>query len=614
MATAIQTKIPVMNVPELNKHAWSAARLVLLALSAISTAMAQPALGSSDGTFFDAPAATPLGEHGDLITYRPTALSLGADAPATLAWHVTYLSTDAEDVGNLVSGTALVPKAAWTGAGPRPIILYAVGTQGMGKQCAPSRQMVTGYEYEIANIVLALRAGYGVLVTDYDGYLNGGRLPTYMVGLSQGRAVLDIFKAATQIPGAGIDPQSKVAIWGYSQGGQSASFAAEIAQQYTPGLSVVGVASGGIPANLTEAARVLDGSHGFAFLASATLGLYHQYGDSGKLSMPINYLQNDLGKAAFEQLKTECIFTSLFREMNHNMSSYVQNNVDLESLMLATKRTLAAQSAGTRPVPYPQYLYHGLGDEFIPLQPSLDLKKAYCAMGGTVAYDLYPSEHLNTLFQAAPTVLAWIGDRMAGKPAPSTCDNTAPPPATTAIARGGNLVVPMLGWRLQGKLRLKALNQDVALPVGATMSTQADVSAKVLSGTSSIPPFTQQLKILGIRSMVGIRMTPASDITGTVQIDDNGQLHIKGVAPMNISVTSLGATKLGNCRTTTPVNFPLVYDGPVSAVGAGTLKFAGTVTLPKLSGCGTAAILSTLMAGKGQSFSFSTAPPPAVPY
>jgi hypothetical protein len=579
-------------------------------------AAAAPQQGPADMSFFTTPTALPAGTHGDLISYRPTTINLGPGTPAATSWNVLYQSKDSLDQDNVVSGTVFVPKSPWTGSGPRPVILYAVGTQGLANNCAPSRQFGAGTEYENANIAAALKAGYTVLVSDYEGYLSGGRAPTYMAGASQGHAVLDIFKAATGIPSAGIAPQSPVAIWGYSQGGQSASFAAELAPDYAPEVGVVGVASGGIPADLVATARVLNGSYGFAFLASSVVGLNTQYGDKGWVSMPINLIANDTGKAAFAKLGTQCIFKALFDVMNQDLPSYVKNNVDLESLMYVepVRRALHTQDLGTRPVSVPQYLFHGLADEFIPLAPSVALKKAYCAQGGTVTYELYPSEHVNTLFQAAPSVLSWLGDRFAGKPAPSTCDTTAPDPVSTAIAPGGDLVVTMDNWMLNGKVHLKTLNQDIPMPAGASLVTRSNVTTKALTGNMTVPPFSQTLKIIGLKVPVGLKISPAGDVNGSVELDGQGILHVHGKAPVNISVSSIGSKTLGECKTVTPIEFPLDYDGPLSALGAGTMAFQGAVTFPKLTGCSLASTLSALMSGKGQTFTFTSKPPAPVKY
>lgn len=88
--------------------------------------------------------------------------------------------------------------------------------------------MSQGKDYENINISAALNAGYAVLVSDNPGYTNNAGLPGYMVGKAQAHAVLDIVTAASQVPGSIVTADSKTAIWGYSQGGQTAAWAGEV--------------------------------------------------------------------------------------------------------------------------------------------------------------------------------------------------------------------------------------------------------------------------------------------------------------------------------------------------------------------------------------------------
>jgi len=65
----------------------------------------------------------------------------------------------------------------------------------------------------------------------------------------------------------------------------------------------------------------------------------------------------------------------------------------------------------------------------------------------------------------------------------------------------------------------------------------------------------------------------------------------------------------GTCKTVTPADFPVNFEGPVSALGNGKLTFAGTTTFPQIKGCFISAILSGLMSGSGQGFNLTVAPP-----
>jgi hypothetical protein len=598
-----------MNPRLLCKTALNAA---VAALSlAVTVAYAEATIGPADATFYTAPKPLPSGNHGELVSYRTASLDLGKTAPPVNGWNVLYQSIDSRTFTSLISGTVIVPQAPWKGTGPRPVILYAVGTHGLGIGCAPSRQFEKGSDYENSNIVAALKQGYAVLVTDYDGYLVGTK-PTYISGKSQGHAVLDIFKAATSIPGAGITADAPAAIWGYSQGGHGAAWAAELAPTYAPELKVVGVAAGGVPSDLMVLAPTLNRNAGFAFLASAMVGLRNEYPNG----VPLQLIASESGKVEFDKIASECIFKSLFEYINRDISEFTLGNTTLESLLEVQPAidAITEQALGTNPMPMPMYLYHGRADEFIPLDQGWSLRKKYCEMGGNVTFDLYPSEHIVTQFQGATTALKWLGDRFAGKPEQGTCANTAEAPTPTANQGGGNLVVTLNQWPLTGNVGLKKLKQTVPLPAGAKLTADSDITAETLLGNLSIPNFKQKIKVVGLPISVGMKITPAGETSGKVSLDTEGVLHILAKAPINITISSVLGINFGECKTATPVDMPIVFDGPLSSLGDGTLTFKGEVAFPPIKGCAISGVLSALMSGTGQTFSFTVAPPAPVRY
>lgn len=589
-----------------------AARAVSLAAFALVSlsAVAAPSVGPSGMSFYDAP-ATLSGNHGDLISYRSAAVSLGAGAPAVNAWNVLYQSTDALGKANAVTGTVIVPSAAWMGSGSRPTILYAVGTHGLAQKCAPSQQLAAGKDYETANIVAALKAGYAVIVTDYAGYTNGST-PSYLVGASQGHALLDSFKAATQLPGSGVSASTKVGIWGYSQGGQTAAWAGEQVSAYAPDIKLSGIAAGGVPANFKASATNLDGSAGEFFLLGGVIGLAEQYPDA----IPINELANANGQVALARGKNECVFEGLFDFMNHRLSEYVVGNQSLDQFMAtpAISAVLDAQNLGNSKIPVPLYQYHGQADEFLPLGQAIAAKKKYCSKYSNVTFDLFPSEHIVTQFQAAPQALSWLADRFAGKITLGNCLSLTPEPKSTANPGGGNFVVSLKSWPLTASVKLKTLNQTINMPSTSTFTADTDMTAKTLKGTMSIPTFTATISLAGIPTDVKLSIVPTAPATGTATLDNDGILHVHGNAYANIKIESAGISFIQlpmGCTTSSPVVFPLNFDGPVSSLGNGNLTFSGTTTFPSLTGCGIlyGPLLSALMSGAGQQFSFTVKPP-----
>jgi hypothetical protein len=141
----------------------------------------------SEDSFYRPP---PLnGRAGDVIRSRTSPFTLDileeAAELSVTARQVLYQSADALGQPMAVSGTILVPTAAWTGPGGRPLISYAVGTRGLGDACAPSYTLSRGVDYEDTTILSLIEQGWAVAVSDYQGSGTPG-LHTYMVGRRRG--------------------------------------------------------------------------------------------------------------------------------------------------------------------------------------------------------------------------------------------------------------------------------------------------------------------------------------------------------------------------------------------------------------------------------------------
>ena len=589
----------------------------LLAVAGLTTALLLTPLtshaamtGPSDMAFYDPPVIA-SGQPGELIWQRETSVDLGADAPAVRAWNVLYHSTDAVGNPNQVTGTVLVPAADWDGGGERPLISYAVGTHGLSQRCAPSLQMAQGTDYENANLRAALSAGYAVVITDNPGYTTGDT-PSYMAGKAQAHAALDIIRASTQLLDSGIHTATRAAIWGYSQGGQTASWAGERWQEYAAEINLVAIAAGGTPADFFETAPYLNASTGSSFLLQTVIGLNSQYPDQ----IDLEHRANAEGKVEIAKVTADqCVFDTLFSYMNKDLADYTEGNTALDTLLALpdVNATLAAQSLGSNRIDVPLYQYHGTADEFIPLDQHLALKKAYCRKYGNVTFGVYPSEHIVTQFQAATPVLSWLNDRMAGKYTLGTCLTLKPKPIANPNPGGGNFVVTLDQWTLDASLALATLEQTVELPPTSTFSADTDMTAGTLNGNLDVPDFSTKLNIV-LPLDVKLSVVPSAPTTGTASLDNTGQLGVHGTAFADITVKSAGFGLLQipfGCKTETPVAFPVDFDGPVSALGSGALTFAGSTTFPRMQGCGLFnSLFTSLMSGPGQQYSFNVAPPP----
>jgi pimeloyl-ACP methyl ester carboxylesterase len=330
------------------------------------------------------------------------------------SWQVLYRSTSATGTPNAVSGTVLVPPTPWRGPGPRPVVAYAMGTQGIGDDCAPSYHLRTGTEVEIAFLVQAMLKGWAVAVTDYEGLGTPGT-HTYAVAQSEGRALLDVARAATRMPDTGLTPASPVGVFGYSQGGQAAASAGELESKYAPELKVAGVAAGGVPADLNEVAKANDGGPAFGLVAGAALGYATAYSDlplAAELNQRGLQLMTKISNACVAELGAAAPFTHL-------------NDLTKEPDVLNDPRwqaRLTENRLGDHKPAVPMYLYHGTADELIPFATGQELAKRYCALGAKAQFQSVPlAEHITAISVWGANAMNWLGDRFDGKPAKTTC-------------------------------------------------------------------------------------------------------------------------------------------------------------------------------------------------
>jgi hypothetical protein len=330
-----------------------------------------------------------------------------------------YHSRDAEGRDVPVTGTVLRPTAEWPGTGPRPVVSLAPGTQGLGPQCAPSKQLVAGTEYEASNIALALDNGWAVVVTDYQGYTTGAT-PSYTVGPDMGHAVLDIVRAATHVPGSGLRATAQLAAWGYSQGGGGAAWATILQPRYAPDLHLVVAAAGGVPADPKAVGDSLNGQLGAGFLLDALIGNQVTY----PRLWPFSPMLNAAGRAAVAQDKGMCVDQSLTAFAFKDLNSYLKPGYSLTGFENSSgpRQVLAANDLKNQAAPrVPIYQYHAGGDEVVPLAQSQALHQRWCSEGVQTRLDLYPAEHVTGSAEGATAAVSWIRNGFAGLPEPVSC-------------------------------------------------------------------------------------------------------------------------------------------------------------------------------------------------
>lgn len=368
--------------------------------------------------FYETPASLPSANGALIRSEAMTFLLDPLDATSLVrnAKRVLYKSTNRAGKAIAVSGTVLVPNAPWIGVGSRPVIGYAPGTQGMADRCAPSRQFSEGIEYEGIGIEGLLLRGYAVAMPDYEGLGTVG-VHTYMDRVSQGRATLDVVRAAQRLSGTGLSSTSPVGLMGYSQGGGAAASAVELASTYAPELRLKGAVVGAVPADLTKVATNLDGGLYSSFAFFALRGLAVSY------DVDLSPYLNATGRATSDRVETECVF-DLLNNAFVKSSTLSYNGQPMSTLMAAEpfKSIVAAQRIGTIKPRVPVLVTHSALDDVIPYSVGKQMAKSWCGKGANVFFSTNIAPlHVGGIVPQTAEALPFFEARFLGLPQLSNC-------------------------------------------------------------------------------------------------------------------------------------------------------------------------------------------------
>lgn len=400
----------------------AAVTLAAVALGPVAHAAAAPVIDRSfpaptpnaqPDPFYTPPAVIPDGAPGDIIRARPSKAGPPTARSLADAWQVMYLSTNARGERNVVTGTVLSPKGVSRASAP--LVAMNPGTTGPAFKCAVSRFINSGSFYEQSMVNKLLQAGYAVALTDYEGYSENPNT-SYIVGKATGPAVLDMVRAATRLPEAGLSPNPKVAVHGFSQGGGASMWAGQLEPTYAPEIDLKGVSAGGVPSNLALVALGLNGSRGFGFFLNALIGLDNAYPDDLRLD---SYL-NDAGRAAVANMEADDCTVNLLLDYDGKRAEDYTTTLpfsDIGWLARVNENTLGQASINA-----PVYQYHAPNDDIVPFSQAKQLRDAYCARGMSVLWnESFTTGHVTTVGRGNADALAFIADRFNGKAPSSNC-------------------------------------------------------------------------------------------------------------------------------------------------------------------------------------------------
>jgi pimeloyl-ACP methyl ester carboxylesterase len=321
-------------------------------------------------------------------------------------WAVIYRSTALDGTPVGVSGLIVAPDEPLPAGAPRRSVLsVAHGTSGLADACAPSRGPSDGL---VTSAMPLLGQGFVLAVTDYEGLGTPGPHP-YIVGRSAGRSVLDAAVAVGTMPETGAG--ATTVLIGGSQGGHAVLWAADMAATEAPGLGVIGAVAFA-PAGDLEAIAGFDRSAESGPDAwSSVIALVSAWNQV--YDLPLDVLTSE-ALAVAPSLATECSVDVT--------SPPVLVDLRTRPDWLARLRENTPASVRTD---VPVLIIQGDADQVVPIETTRSLVARMCAVGDVVDLRVIPgADHSGSV--SATSVLAavsWVGERLAGTPARSTCPN-----------------------------------------------------------------------------------------------------------------------------------------------------------------------------------------------
>lgn len=330
------------------------------------------------------------------------------------AWRIQYWTRSDRNRPVRATGMVVAPREA-VPARPRNVLAWTHGTWGVATRCAPS---ASANFWSTTPALQAVSRGYTVVAPDYPG-LGGPGVHPFLVGVDTGRSVLDALRAARSITAAAAG--DRVAVWGESQGGHAALWTGQLARSYAPELQLVGVAAAAPPTNLISNLRLTSNRALKSFFTA-----YIGYSWANHYRAPL---------ASFGSASTQGIMTRLARNncIEINMKPKLGMVLGIATLNSRLKNfdvgriepwaSLARRnSPTTRPFGVPLLIAQNPRDDLVAPAVTRRHAQALCQGGARLRFITIAGEgHATSAKDSAGATLAWIGDRFAGRGAPSDC-------------------------------------------------------------------------------------------------------------------------------------------------------------------------------------------------
>ncbi len=393
--------------------------LLLVAILVITTLVGRWQVNHKQNAlqpFYNTNGLSSDGPMGQVVRHEPLAVSL----PHGTAERVLYRTQKGDGSVTFSSGMVFIPNNNNAGS-PRPVVAWAHGTVGMGDQCAPSR-----IDKPIGNIDWVdemLARGWVVTATDYAGLGTPG-VENYLVGNDEAHDVLNSVRAARDLPAA--QAGSTFAVWGHSQGGNSALFSAAQAADYAPELKLAGTVASAPAAELVALFGETGGTIDWVIGPEVLVSWPNAYAN-----LDAKDITTTAGYKSYQKIADSCIAPATLGALVRNSFGqhfFSTNPVDSPDWRAVTQ----AQGAPVLNPSQPLLVAESLQDKVVlPNTTALYIQRACQAGSNLTSLWLADVGHIQLSSTIAPEVISWINDRFDARPTAPTCNQPLPiTPAT----------------------------------------------------------------------------------------------------------------------------------------------------------------------------------------
>ncbi|MDE2385983.1 MAG: alpha/beta fold hydrolase [Alphaproteobacteria bacterium] len=330
------------------------------------------------------------------------------------AWRILYATRDYAGRPLLSSGIVIASTVHAATGRPQQIVAWAHPTVGTDPKCAPSlRQSPL---QSILGVKDLIASGKIIVATDYPGLGTQGPVG-YLIGKGEAYAVLDSVRAAARLPGLKVSRD--YAVYGFSQGGHAALFAAREAASYMPEFSLKGAAAIAPPTDLTRLFAANVGSIEGKILLSYTLQSW-----AIKYGLSMREVLSDSAIATAWAINKTCV-----DDVGGSLEAFKLQNEFRADMFAANplrhpqwRQQMGINSIAEWPTAAPLLVVQGGADSVVRAEVTQSALSASCLKGVNVQFTMLDHQsHSGSAHAAFPAVTHWLDARLSGKPNANSC-------------------------------------------------------------------------------------------------------------------------------------------------------------------------------------------------